>query len=68
MRYLEQRFLHRAGYLAGEQLTIADLNLMAILSTIQDYPEGRAALERKPRLLAYFRRHAERESFRKTAS
>ena len=56
------------GYLAGDQLTFADLNLMAILSSIREYPEGRAALERWPRLLGYFLRHAERESFRKTAN
>ena len=56
------------GYLAGDQLTFADLNLMAILSSIREYPEGRAALERWSRLLGYFLRHAERESFRKTAN
>jgi glutathione S-transferase len=56
------------GYLVGQQLTFADLNLMAILSALRDYPEGSAALERWPRVLGYFQRHAERESFRRTAA
>jgi glutathione S-transferase len=55
------------GYLVGEQLTFADLNLLPILSFVQEYPEGRAAFETKPRLLEYFRQLAARESFRKTA-
>lgn len=62
-----ERAVTPTGYLVADRFTFADINLMPILATIQAYPEGQQALAAAPGVRAYFARHAERPSFRKTA-
>jgi glutathione S-transferase len=56
----------RTGYLAGDQYTFADINLMPILYYMRLVPEGAEALGRATHLAAYYGRHAERPSFKST--
>lgn len=51
------------GHLAGNALTLADLNLMPILFYAKQFPEGGEALAANRHLAAYFDRHAARPSF-----
>lgn len=62
-----ERAVMPTGYLVADRFTFADINLMPILALVQAYPEGKQALVAAPQLRAYFARHAERPSFRKTA-
>jgi glutathione S-transferase len=63
--YLD-RAVAKAGYLAGDSLTFADLNLMPILYYIQNFPEASAAIAAAKPLAAYYERIAARPSFQKT--
>jgi glutathione S-transferase len=54
------------GFLVGDQLTFADINLMPILAGVRNFPEGRAALEPARNLTAYYERHSARVSFQRT--
>ena len=54
------------GYLAGDRFTFADVNLMPILYYVQKPPEGAEAFAAAKNLVAYYQRHAERPSFKKT--
>ncbi len=63
---LIDRTLAKNEYLAGDALTVADLNLWPILYYVQRFPEGAAAVERLPHLAAYYRRAATRPSFERT--
>jgi glutathione S-transferase len=56
----------RTGYLVGDQFTFADINLMPILYYVRLPPEGAEALNRATNLAAYYERHAERPSFKRT--
>lgn len=56
----------KSGYLAGDSLTFADLNLMPILFYIQKFPEGAAAVAGAKHLASYYERLAERPSFKDT--
>jgi glutathione S-transferase len=56
----------KTGYLAGDQLTLADLNLMPILYYIRQFPEGAEALAGAKHLCAYYERNAARPSFKDT--
>jgi glutathione S-transferase len=56
----------KTGYLAGDQYTFADINLMPILYYMRLVPEGAEALGRATHLAAYYGRHAERPSFKST--
>jgi glutathione S-transferase len=56
----------KTGYLAGNQLTLADINLLPILYYVRQFPEGAAALQSLPHLAAYYDRHAARPSFKNT--
>ena len=62
-----ERAVTPTGFLVADRFTFADINLMPILALVQAYPEGQQALAAAPQLRAYFARHAERASFRKTA-
>jgi glutathione S-transferase len=53
----------KTGYLAGDQFTFADINLMPILYYVRMPPEGAEALSRAANLAAYYERHAGRASF-----
>ena len=61
-----QKAVARTGYLAGDQFTFADINLMPILYYMRLVPEGAEALGRATHLAAYYGRHAERPSFKST--
>ena len=54
------------GYLAGDQFTFADVNLLPILYRLRQFPEGAQALAAAPHLAAYYDRHAARPSFVRT--
>ena len=60
------RAVAQTGHLAGGQFTFADINLMPILHRLQQAPEGAATLAASQNLAAYYARHAERPSFRRT--
>ena len=55
-----------SGFLVGDQLTFADINLMPILHRFQQAPEGKRALAGARHLAAYYERHAARPSFQRT--
>jgi glutathione S-transferase len=63
---LVDRTLAKSQYLAGDAVTVADLNLLPILYYVQRFPEGAAAVERLPHLAVYYRRAATRPSFERT--
>ena len=54
------------GYLAGDQFTFADVNLLPILYRLRQFPEGAQALAAMPHLSEYYDRHAARPSFVRT--
>lgn len=54
------------GYLVGDGITFADLNLLPILHRVQLAPEGAKAVASAPNLARYFERHAARSSFQRT--
>jgi|SRR5262245_62077030 len=54
------------GYLVGDDLTFADLNLLPILHRVQLAPEGAAALADATHLTRYYERHTARLSFQRT--
>ena len=56
----------KTGYLAGDQFSFADINLMPILFYVRKFPEGAEAIEAAKNLAAYYDRNAERESFKNT--
>jgi glutathione S-transferase len=56
----------RTGHLVGDELTLADINLMPILHRLKIPPEGAAMLAAAKYLSAYYDRHAQRPSFTRT--
>jgi glutathione S-transferase len=60
---LMDRAVAKAGYLAGDSFTYADINLMPILYYVRNFPEGAAALAAGKSLSAYYDRLATRPSF-----
>jgi glutathione S-transferase len=56
----------RTGYLVGDDITFADLNLIPILHRVQQAPEGAKALADARHLARYYEQHAARPSFRGT--
>ena len=57
----------RTAYLVGDQLTLADLNLLPILDRVRLAPEGREALAATRHLNRYFETHTRRLSFQRTS-
>lgn len=55
------------GYLVGSSLTYADCNVLPMLVTLQNFPQGRDAMAKFPKLSAYTAALAERPSFKNTA-
>ena len=55
------------GYLVGESLTLADINILPMLFYVNRFEEGKALLGAAKNLSAYMERHFARESFRKSA-
>ena len=60
------RAVAKTGHLAGDQFTLADINVMPILFYVRQFPEGREAIAAAGNLAAYYERHAERPSFKNT--
>jgi glutathione S-transferase len=56
----------KTGYLAGNQFSFADINVMPILFYVRKFPEGSEAIAAAKNLAAYYDRNAERPSFTNT--
>jgi glutathione S-transferase len=54
------------GYLAGDQFSFADINLLPILYYVRQLPEAAEAFSAAPHLAGYYERHAARPSFERT--
>ena len=54
------------GHLVGDGYTLADINLMPILFSVQKFDEGDKLMKSAKNLTAYFQRHAARPSFKNT--
>jgi glutathione S-transferase len=63
---LLDRAVAKAGFLAGDSLTYADINLMPILFLMRKLPEGAAAMAAAKPLSDYYERLAARPSFQNT--
>jgi glutathione S-transferase len=63
---LLDRAVAKAGFLVGDSLTYADLNLMPILFLVRQLPEGAAAMAAAKPLSDYYQRLAARPSFQNT--
>ena len=63
---LLDRAVSKGGYLAGDTLTFADLNVMPILYYLKNFPEAGQAIAGGKSLPAYYDRMAERPSFKNT--
>jgi len=55
------------GHLVGDSLTLADINILPMLSYVNRFEEGKALLGAAKNLSAYMNRHFARDSFRKSA-
>jgi glutathione S-transferase len=60
------RAVAKTGHLVGENLSLADINLLPILFYVDKLPESRAMLRRSANLDAYYRRHMARASVKET--
>lgn len=63
---LLDRAVAKTGFLVGDGLTYADLNLMPILFLVRQLPEGAAAMAAAKPLSEYYQRLAARPSFQNT--
>jgi glutathione S-transferase len=63
---LIDRAVAKTGFLIGDGLTYADLNLMPILFLVRQLPEGAAAMAAAKPLSEYYQRLAARPSFQNT--
>ena len=57
----------KTGYLVGDQLTYADMNVLPMLMTFTGFPQGKEILGRHQHLLAYMTKLADRPSYKNTA-
>ncbi|MDX2202246.1 MAG: glutathione S-transferase family protein [Hyphomicrobiaceae bacterium] len=55
------------GYLVGNSLTYADMNVLPMLNTFGGFPQGAETLAKFPSLQAYAAKLSERPSFQRTA-
>jgi glutathione S-transferase len=62
-----ERAVAKTGFLAGDDLTFADINVLPILTVFQQFPQGRQMTEGYPNLSAYVGKLAARPSFANTA-
>src|SRR4029077_20639707 len=63
---LLDRAVAKGGYLAGDNFTFADINVMPILFYLQKFPESSAAIAAAKPLADYYARLAARPSFQNT--
>lgn len=61
-----ERALGQTGWLAGPDLTYADLNIYPILAYLRESPHGKPMVEAAPALMDFMARMAERESVKAT--
>jgi glutathione S-transferase len=59
--------VEKTGYLSGDSFGLADMYAMPIIGQSRVTPEGKAAMEKAPLLLAYYEKHKSRPSFAETA-
>jgi len=57
----------KTGYLVGSAPTYADMNVIPMLATLQNFPAGKAIVAKYGALAAYVARFVERPSFKNTA-
>jgi glutathione S-transferase len=57
----------KTGYLVGNALTYADLNVAPMLAALSSFPQGKEILAKSPKLSAYLAKLTERPSYTKTA-
>jgi glutathione S-transferase len=57
----------KTGYLAGDGLTFADMNVLPMLVTFAQFPQGKELLSKHPNLTGYIAKLAARPSFTNTA-
>ncbi len=58
--------LAASPFLAGDDLSIADINLMPIFGYVRDMPDAKPLFDAAPNLAAYVDRLCERQSFKDT--
>jgi glutathione S-transferase len=63
---LLDRAVAKGGFLAGDSLTFADINVMPILAYLKNFPEAGSAIAAAKSLSDYYDRLAARPSFQKT--
>ena len=61
------RAVAATGYLAGDQFTLADINILPMLFYVNRFEEGKAMLGAAKNLSAYMERHFARPSFKASA-
>lgn len=59
--------VEKTGFLTGDFFGLADMYAMPIIGQSRVTPEGKAAMEKAPSLLAYYEKHKSRPSFAETA-
>ncbi len=59
--------LTKSAYIAGPELTYADMHILPMLATAQMYPATKEVLAKYPALTAYIAKLTGRESFKNTA-
>ena len=64
--HLLDKAVAKTGFLVGDSLTLADLNLLPILYRVQHFPEGTEAVAAAKHLRAYYERLIARPSAQKT--
>lgn len=57
----------KTGYLVGNDITYADMNVLPMLATLQNFPAGKEVVARHPALSAYVAKLSERPSYKNTA-
>lgn len=61
------RAVATTGYLVGDSLTFADMNVVPMLATLSNFPQGKEILGKAPALSRYVATLTERASFKNTA-
>lgn len=57
----------KTGYLVGNDITYADMNVLPMLATLQNFPAGKEIVAKHPALSAYVAKLSERPSYKNTA-
>ena len=59
--------ISKTGYLVGNSLTYADINVLPMLANLANFPQGKELLAKHPAVSAYITKLTARPSFIKTA-